>query len=262
MSVDSMANEVHHAGETKTPITPFTHRSISLSNTEAYAISRKLVELKRWNVSGRKIGFTNRSIWPTYGVDQPIWGSISSSSVSFAQDGQATVCLSNYCEPRVEPEIVIAFRKTPSVDMDESNIAKCIDWVAPGFEIVDSIYPQWKFNISDAIAAGGLHGELIIGQKYQPTGEITKHLLDQKVTLLQNNNVIETGSGRNILEGPISALRYLIKGIENESGEAPIAANDIITTGTLTDAKILRSGETWVAEYTGLINQSLMIDII
>ena len=58
MSVDSMANEVHHAGETKTPITPFTHRSISLSNTEAYAISRKLVELKRWNVSGRKIGFT------------------------------------------------------------------------------------------------------------------------------------------------------------------------------------------------------------
>ena len=25
---------------------------------------------------GRKIGFTNRAIWPKYGVYQPIWGTV------------------------------------------------------------------------------------------------------------------------------------------------------------------------------------------
>lgn len=262
MNVDQMANEILHAVRTKTQITPFTQRNISLSNEDAYTVSRKLNELKGQNVCGRKIGFTNRSIWPIYGVNQPIWGSMDTSSVSFAQDGKSTVYLTNYCEPRVEPEIVIALKSTPSADMDERTIANCIDWIAPGFEIVDSIYPQWKFSIPDAIAAGGLHGELIIGQKYQPFGDIVKHLTDQRVALFKNKIVIEKGIGDNVLEGPISALQHLIISLEDDAGEASIKAGDIITTGTLTDAKLLRSGETWTATYTGLISQSLVIDIV
>ena len=53
--------------------------------------------------------------------------------------GNQLYTLTNYCEPRVEPEIVIALKSTPSADMDERTIANCIDWIAPGFEIVDSI---------------------------------------------------------------------------------------------------------------------------
>ena len=64
------------------------------------------------------------------------------------------------------------------------------------------------------------------------------------------------------LKGPISALQHLIISLEDDAGEASIKAGDIITTGTLTDAKLLRSGETWTATYTGLISQSLVIDIV
>jgi hypothetical protein len=42
---------------------------------------------------GRKIGFTNRAIWPKYGVHQPIWGTVYDETLSFAADGRATVSL-------------------------------------------------------------------------------------------------------------------------------------------------------------------------
>ena len=145
MNVDQMANEILHAVRTKTQITPFTQRSISLSNEDAYTVSRKLNELKGQNVCGRKIGFTNRSIWPIYGVNQPIWGSMDTSSVSFAQDGKSTVYLTNYCEPRVEPEIVIALKSTPSADMDERTIANCIDWIGIFFQMFTRLEKRLSF---------------------------------------------------------------------------------------------------------------------
>jgi 2-oxo-3-hexenedioate decarboxylase len=48
--------------------------------------------------------------------------------------------------------------------MDEADLLGCIDWIAHGFEIVQSIYPGWKFTAADTVAAFGLHGALLIGQ--------------------------------------------------------------------------------------------------
>ena len=39
-----------------------------------------------WKPLGRKIGFTNRSIWPRYGVFEPIWGMVYDRTLSFALD--------------------------------------------------------------------------------------------------------------------------------------------------------------------------------
>jgi 2-oxo-3-hexenedioate decarboxylase len=46
--------------------------------------------------------------------------------------------------------------------MDETVLLACIDWVGHGFEIVQSIFPGWKFSVPDAVAAFGLHGALLI----------------------------------------------------------------------------------------------------
>jgi len=34
-----------------------------------------------WRPLGRKIGFTNRTIWPRYGVYEPIWGTVYDRTV-------------------------------------------------------------------------------------------------------------------------------------------------------------------------------------
>ena len=87
-------------------------------------------------------------------------------------------------------------------------------------------------------------------------------LIDQKVTLSCDDKVVEEGHGSNILDGPISALKHLLDGIFDEPSEVPIKAGDIVTTGTLTDAKPLHVGEIWRGHYSGVINSSLSIQII
>ena len=85
MNIDQIAAEIHKAILNREQITPFTDRDIPLSSADAYKISNKLSELRGWQVNGRKIGFTNRSIWPIYGVDQPMWGSMSKNSINHAK---------------------------------------------------------------------------------------------------------------------------------------------------------------------------------
>ena len=58
--------------------------------------------------AGRKIGFTNRNIWPEYGATSPIWAHVYDTTVIYAKDNRANVLLANSASPRIEPEI--AFR--------------------------------------------------------------------------------------------------------------------------------------------------------
>ena len=262
MNIDQIANKLHDAITSRRQIRPFTQDKIILSNSDAYAVSRKLCELRNWKILGRKIGFTNRSIWPIYGVEQPMWGSMSASSISYAENEKSSIKLSQYCEARIEPEIVVCFASSPPINASEEQIANCINWVAPGFEIVDSVFPDWKFSIPDTIAAGGLHGQLIIGQKVPTINNLAPELIGQKVTLSCDDKIVEEGYGSNILDGPISALKHLLDGIFDEPSEVPIKAGDIVTTGTLTDAKPLRVGEIWSGHYSGVINSSLSVEII
>jgi hypothetical protein len=44
-------------------------------------------------------------------------------------------------DPRVEPEIVFKLAVAPTPGMDEGALLESIDWVAHGFEIVQSIFP-------------------------------------------------------------------------------------------------------------------------
>ena len=53
--------------------------------------------------------------------------------------------------------------KDVGAEIDEAGMLDCIEWVAHGFEIVQSIFPGWKFTGVDCLAAEGLHGALLLG---------------------------------------------------------------------------------------------------
>ena len=60
-------------------VPPFSERYRELSTQQAYAAARELHQHRvacGWRPVGRKIGFTNRTIWPRYGVYEPIWGTV------------------------------------------------------------------------------------------------------------------------------------------------------------------------------------------
>ena len=77
-------------------------------------------------------------------------------------------------EPRIEPEIVFKLAVVPAPGMGEGALLESIDWVAHGFEIVQSIFPGWKFSAPDTVAAFGLHGALLIGPRHSIAGHTPK----------------------------------------------------------------------------------------
>jgi 2-oxo-3-hexenedioate decarboxylase len=121
------------------------------------ALALRQLRLARGEVPrGYKIGFTNRNIWSRYQVFAPIWGTVWDSTLQFC-DGEGAVSLTGTCQPRLEPETVFGMRATPPVGASLDELFDCIEWVAPGFEIVQSHLPDWKFTAADTVADGGLH---------------------------------------------------------------------------------------------------------
>lgn len=255
MTPSELAAEAHDALSNAKAITPFSARGIRPTEAEAYQAAAALRALRGARVIGRKIGFTNRSIWPLYNIGQPIWGDVTEHSL--LDDGP--VALSAYAEPRLEPEIVLGLRASPAPDMDEAALAACIDWVAPGFEVVQSIYPGWAFETADTILADGLHGGLLIGDRVDATPEVLAGLPDVTVALSRNGEEVERGVGANALDGPLSALRHLVEVLAKDPHNPPLSAGEVVTTGTLTDAWPLQAGEAWSARYGGVIDAELRL---
>jgi len=154
-------------------VEPFSERFPWFSLAEAYDIAARVGDLRRARGEspiGRKIGFTNRSIWGDLGISAPVWNYVFDSTVSNGVVGQNRVGLSGMPEPRIEPEVVLHLASVPAVGMTKSELMDCIDWIAPGFEVVYSIFPNWAFTAADAAAAYGVHGALILGERLDVTG--------------------------------------------------------------------------------------------
>ena len=143
---------------------PFSTAHPDFSLEEAYRVTaavRTAREARGERPIGRKIGFTNRTIWAEYGVHAPIWGYVYDSTVRDLGSEASEVSLGGLAEPRIEPEIMFGLAAPPAPDMDAQALIRCIDWIAHGFEIVQSIFPNWSFRPPDTVAAYGLHGEAL-----------------------------------------------------------------------------------------------------
>jgi 2-oxo-3-hexenedioate decarboxylase len=55
-----------------------------------------------------------------------------------------------------------------------------------------------------------------------------------------------------VLGGPLSALRHLVGLLASDALNPPLAAGEIISTGTLTRAMPIAAGEVWSAAPTGI----------
>jgi 2-oxo-3-hexenedioate decarboxylase len=146
--------------------------------------------------------------------------------------------------------------------MDERALLGCIDWVAHGFELVQSIFPRWEFTLPDTVAAYGLHGMLLVGPRH-PLAEHGDDWLGNLSTfgieLKRDGMVVDQGRASNVLDGPLSALRHLVEVLANDPVNPPLAAGEIVTTGTLTRAFPVAAGETWATELTGVALDGIAI---
>jgi 2-oxo-3-hexenedioate decarboxylase len=121
---------------------------------------------------------------------------------------------------------------------------------------VQSHFPDWKFAAADCTAAFGLHGALVIGAPLAVTDRnravLAAALPDFTLTLRRAGAMIDTGIGANVLDSPALALVHLARVLARQPQFPALAAGEIVTTGTVTDAWPVAPGETWTSDYGAL----------
>jgi 2-oxo-3-hexenedioate decarboxylase len=251
----SMVDEVLGVLGTGRQIAPLTSRHPGFGLDDAYRLARAICDQRsaRGGPVGRKIGFTNRSAWARLKAAAPIWGYMYASTVhDLGRDSH--VSLAGLAEPRIEPEIVFGLAAAPTPDMDERQLADCVAWVAHGFEIVQSIFPGWSFLPPDAVVGFAMHSSLWIGPRhpFPPRASAwARELTTLEVELLRNDVAHDRGRGADVLDGPLAALRAIVALLAADAHNPPLAAGEIITTGTLTRAPPIAAGDVWTTRLTG-----------
>jgi 2-oxo-3-hexenedioate decarboxylase len=257
LDVKAVANEVVASLAGHCQIPTFSSRPGGLTLAQAYRVTPQLraaFEARGEKITGRKIGFTNREMWKVYGVQSPIWG-YATIRTTYELASTKVMSVKDFTEPRIEPEIMFGLKAAPLPGMNEAALLDCIEWVTLGYEIVQSIFPGWKFAAADTVAANGVHGALMIGPRHaiaRRKTEWQRELATFGVELYCNGNLSQRGGGALVLDSPILALRHLTELLANDSHNPPLRAGEVISTGTLTLAMPVSAGETWTTKVTGI----------
>jgi 2-keto-4-pentenoate hydratase len=256
----SLADRILDASASRKPIEPITESEPEFDLAQAYDVSARIAKKRSARGEqpvGWKIGFTNESVWSQQGLNAPIWGPMYDKTVAPADpDGASKFPIDRLLEPRIEPEIGLRLVSVPDPGMDELELIGCVDAVTHGFEIVQSVYPGWKLKPADAVAAFGMHGGYRYGRLVSiASGERSRWhemLRDFTIVLYRDGVEMDRGAGKNVFGGQLSALRHFVSGAAKYSTDYALRPGDLITTGTLTKALPIASGESWSTELSGI----------
>jgi hypothetical protein len=129
MNLHDIAKEVLAVLGTGRQLDPFSKVYPDFGLKDAYNVTatvRAGREARGERSIGRKIGFTNRTIWAEYGVYAPIWGYVYDHTVQDLTPEGLEVSLGGLAEPRIEPEIVFGLAAPPEPGMDEQALIRCL----------------------------------------------------------------------------------------------------------------------------------------
>jgi 2-keto-4-pentenoate hydratase len=258
VDVEALARKLKATQDEYRQVAPFTSRIEGFDNEAGYAVARRINELRLADGDkpiGRKIGFTNRGIWDEYSVHEPIWGYVYERTIEWASAQRVTAAVHDFCEPRLEPEIMLRMRSAPPPGASLEQILECVEWIAHGYEIVQTHFPGWVFRAPDTMADNGLHGRLFVGEPREPAmlgPDLLRRLETFTIELSCDGQVRAEGQGANVLDGPLHALRFLLDVLARSPATHALRPGEIVTTGTLTAACVVKPGERWSTALDGI----------
>jgi 2-keto-4-pentenoate hydratase len=274
IDIHTLALELVAAYAERRPLAvpPSTRDGLDL--TTAYGVEGELVRMRREagrTTTGVKVGFANKAVWRVMKLDTLVWAHIYDDTVRYANANEATLSLAQMISPKIEPEIVFKMKSplAPRVT-DAATALEAVEWLALGFEIIDCPYADWKFQPADFVAAYGLHAALVVGDPLIVTPSHIPALAEQlptfKVRLAKNGDVVDEGLGRNSLRSPALCLAELATAMSRASatqdGTEPLAAGDLVSSGTLTESTLIQRGAMWTASVEGIDLPTLTLSLV
>jgi 2-oxo-3-hexenedioate decarboxylase len=254
----ALADQLLAAHDAGTLVPPTSVDDPTFDLPAAYDVLDRIADRRRsqgWSAVGRKVGFTNRTIWALYGVDRPIWAHVWDRTLHRAVDGRYELPAAGLVQPRIEPEVVFGLRSPLRPTDDAREVLDAVGWISAGFEIVQCHAPGWRFGLPDCVADFGLHAALVLGSPVELDDAARDALVDRlasfEAVLARGGEDVDRGVGSNVLDSPAFALAHLARVVEDVPDDR-LVAGEVVTTGTVTDAHPVQAGETWRASYGDL----------
>lgn len=231
----------------RVPIRPFTRKMPFLRLDTAYDAQRLLVEHRLQageKVIGTKLGLTSRVKRQALGIDEPVYGRLTSGML--IPPGQA-LQLDGLIHPRAEPEIAFLIGKRIVAPTTVVGVLTATEAVFPAIEIVDSRYYE-PFRLPDSVADNAGAARVVLGTRGRAPDELVD--LDVLGCVFRYRGAIDTAAGGAVMGHPAAALVWLAEALAAR-GEC-IEAGAIVLSGGLTASVPLNPRSVATAEFDGL----------
>lgn len=208
-----------------------------LSLPDAYAVQQALIQLRLDRGERRvgvKMGFTSRAKMQQMGLNDVIWGRLTSGMQ--VEEGTA-VSRAAFVHPRVEPELAFVLKKAMTGHETGPEALAAVEAIAPALEIIDSRYRDFKFGLSDVIADNASSSGFVVGPWSDPRGDFD--LLG--LTLNIDGRIVQVASTAAILGHPLRSLVAAAR-LSAAAGE-PLQAGWVVMAGGATPAEWLKPGQ-------------------
>jgi 2-oxo-3-hexenedioate decarboxylase len=246
METRTLAAEILSAYQSGGIIPTLTGRDAEFDLAKAYEVECEFKRLRAAPTVGLKVGYANKAVWRALKLETLVWAHMYRDTVHQSVN---QLTLPYWRSPKIEPEIVFKLRQPPAAGGDAAAVLQSVEWIALGFEIIDSPFPDWQFKPADFVGAFGLHLGLVVGEPLNVIPDLIPSLVEQlasfKVRLIKEDTLIEEGSGKNSLRSPILCVGEL-------ASRTALGAGDLISSGTLTNGQPVAQRDTWKAELEGL----------
>jgi len=234
---------------------------LSPSNiTEAYKIQdfyHELTSSDNGDLIGYKIALTSETMQQMVGFGHPCSGALFSKG---RFNSPSLVNSTNYVRLGAECEIAVTIAEDipcGNVLYDEKSISKFIKSIAPALELIedrDADYSNLYFM--DVIADNTWNAGIVLGPEVTNISQL--ELISSVGVMSINDNVIDQGTGGDVLGHPFKALAWLANHMIER--EKPLLRDMIIMTGSIVRTKFLNKGDQVKYEFEGLGSVHLSVD--
>jgi 2-oxo-3-hexenedioate decarboxylase len=243
-----MAEKLIEAERTRTPIRPLTRSHPFLDAETAYKTQALVVDDRLRageRIVGAKLGLTSRVKRSALGIDEPVFGRLTSGMLL---PSGAPVPLHQLINPRAEPEIAFLIGRRLEGPVTAAGVLAATDSVIAAVEIMDTRYSD-RFRLPDSVADNAGAARVVLGARPRPPTALGDLRLLGCV-FRSRGDVVDTGAGGAVMGDPAAAVAWLVNVLAGRGEHLP--AGSIVLSGGITASVGLKPGANVVAEFDGL----------
>ncbi len=219
-----------------------------MNDAEGHQVQTALARIARQDTAGWKIAATSKAGQQHINVSGPLAGRILAK---FVRPDGAELDLSSNRMRVMEAEFVFRFWKNIPVQQDPyspAEVLEAVDQLQLGIEIPDSRYIDFtQVDAPQLLADNACASWMILGPEVNVEWR-GRDLAEHEVRVTKNGGEVAVGRGRNVLEGPLKALTWLVNDLRRRG--QMLYRHQFVTTGTCVTPVPIAPGDALVADFS------------